>query len=149
MPTRTERLTNPCSSTKRSSTVEDLRGQLAEKATEAHAREDELCKALDQMNDELLNVTSQRDEAETRVELTWLYGGRLRVSTRSWIGTIRVAGRRINIVPKLVGSTLGVPQMLEFAGGLPDAAFACVGGGSNAIGLFHPLIADADKVVTV
>lgn len=33
-------------------------------------------------------------------------------------------------------------QMLEHAGGLADAAFACVGGGSNAIGLFHPLLAD-------
>lgn len=34
-------------------------------------------------------------------------------------------------------------QMLVDAGGLPDAAFACVGGGSNAIGLFHPLLGDA------
>ena len=34
-------------------------------------------------------------------------------------------------------------QMLEAAGGLPDAAIACVGGGSNAIGLFHPFLADA------
>ena len=33
-------------------------------------------------------------------------------------------------------------QMLEFAGGLPDLAVACVGGGSNAIGLFHPFLAD-------
>ncbi len=32
-------------------------------------------------------------------------------------------------------------QMLE-SGGLPDAVFACVGGGSNAIGLFHPFLAD-------
>lgn len=35
-------------------------------------------------------------------------------------------------------------QMLELAGGLPDAAFACVGGGSNAIGLFYPLLGDRD-----
>jgi tryptophan synthase beta chain len=35
-------------------------------------------------------------------------------------------------------------QMLEQAGALPDAAFACVGGGSNAIGLFHPLLADEE-----
>ena len=34
-------------------------------------------------------------------------------------------------------------QMLERAGGLPDVAVACVGGGSNAIGLFHPFIRDA------
>ncbi len=33
-------------------------------------------------------------------------------------------------------------QMLKQAGKLPDVAVACVGGGSNAIGLFHPLIAD-------
>ncbi|MDZ7645363.1 MAG: tryptophan synthase subunit beta [Woeseiaceae bacterium] len=35
-------------------------------------------------------------------------------------------------------------QMQERAGGLPDAAFACVGGGSNAIGLFYPLLGDRD-----
>ncbi len=35
-------------------------------------------------------------------------------------------------------------QMLEKAGGLPDAVFACVGGGSNAIGLFYPLVPDKD-----
>jgi len=34
-------------------------------------------------------------------------------------------------------------QMLDQAGRLPDAAVACVGGGSNAIGLFHPFIDDA------
>ena len=33
-------------------------------------------------------------------------------------------------------------QMLEQAGGLPDVAVACVGGGSNAIGMFHPFIKD-------
>jgi tryptophan synthase beta chain len=33
-------------------------------------------------------------------------------------------------------------QIIEMTGGLPDAAIACVGGGSNAIGLFHPLLAD-------
>ena len=34
-------------------------------------------------------------------------------------------------------------QLLERAGALPDALIACVGGGSNSIGLFHPFIADA------
>ncbi|KAG0246953.1 tryptophan synthase beta subunit-like PLP-dependent enzyme [Mortierella sp. GBAus27b] len=33
-------------------------------------------------------------------------------------------------------------QMLEQAGRLPDAIVACVGGGSNAIGLFHPFVED-------
>jgi tryptophan synthase beta chain len=35
-------------------------------------------------------------------------------------------------------------QILEAVGRLPDYAVACVGGGSNAMGLFHPLYADAD-----
>ena len=34
-------------------------------------------------------------------------------------------------------------QFSAQAGGLPDALVACVGGGSNAIGLFHPFIEDA------
>merc|ERR1712176_1749010 len=33
-------------------------------------------------------------------------------------------------------------QMLEKAGKLPDAVVACVGGGSNAIGAFHPFVED-------
>lgn len=33
-------------------------------------------------------------------------------------------------------------QCLDQAGKLPDALVACVGGGSNAIGLFHPMLAD-------
>jgi tryptophan synthase beta chain len=35
-------------------------------------------------------------------------------------------------------------QMLERIGRLPDAAVACIGGGSNAMGLFHPFLEDAD-----
>lgn len=35
-------------------------------------------------------------------------------------------------------------QILEQEGRLPDLLVACVGGGSNAIGLFHPFIADED-----
>ncbi|MXZ32128.1 MAG: tryptophan synthase subunit beta [Gammaproteobacteria bacterium] len=35
-------------------------------------------------------------------------------------------------------------QMLERTGALPEALVACVGGGSNAIGLFHPFLADSD-----
>ena len=34
-------------------------------------------------------------------------------------------------------------QMQQQAGALPDAVVACVGGGSNAIGIFHPFLNDA------
>jgi tryptophan synthase beta chain len=35
-------------------------------------------------------------------------------------------------------------QVQKQAGRLPDALIACVGGGSNAIGLFHPFVGDRD-----
>jgi tryptophan synthase beta chain len=38
-------------------------------------------------------------------------------------------------------------QMLAKTGALPDALVACVGGGSNAIGLFHPFIGDDDVAI--
>jgi tryptophan synthase beta chain len=44
-------------------------------------------------------------------------------------------------------STIGIEarqQMLDQAGRLPDACVACVGGGSNAIGLFHAFREDED-----
>jgi tryptophan synthase beta chain len=37
-------------------------------------------------------------------------------------------------------------QMLE-RGSLPDAVFACVGGGSNAIGLFHAFLGDSETAL--
>ncbi len=38
-------------------------------------------------------------------------------------------------------------QLKAQAGGLPDAVIACVGGGSNAIGLFHPFIGDREVAI--
>lgn len=35
-------------------------------------------------------------------------------------------------------------QMMEREGRLPDSLVACIGGGSNAIGLFHPFLDDRD-----
>ena len=35
-------------------------------------------------------------------------------------------------------------QMMEAEGRLPDTLIACIGGGSNAIGLFHPFLDDED-----
>ncbi len=40
-------------------------------------------------------------------------------------------------------------QMLEQEGRLPDCLVACVGGGSNAIGLFHPFLGDDVRMVGV
>jgi len=47
-------------------------------------------------------------------------------------------------------SVIGKEAKVQFAdqvGGLPDALVACVGGGSNAIGLFHEFIDDASVAI--
>ncbi|GGE32638.1 tryptophan synthase beta chain [Agaricicola taiwanensis] len=38
-------------------------------------------------------------------------------------------------------------QMMEREGRLPDSLIACIGGGSNAIGLFHPFLDDPDVAI--
>jgi len=38
-------------------------------------------------------------------------------------------------------------QMLQMTGKLPDALVACVGGGSNAIGLFYPFLEDSEVAI--
>jgi tryptophan synthase beta chain len=38
-------------------------------------------------------------------------------------------------------------QILQAEGRLPDALVACIGGGSNAIGLFHPFLDDKDVAI--
>jgi len=40
-------------------------------------------------------------------------------------------------------------QIIEMEGCLPDCIVACVGGGSNAIGIFHPFIKDKVKLIGV
>jgi tryptophan synthase beta chain len=40
-------------------------------------------------------------------------------------------------------------QVTEKEGGLPDAIVACVGGGSNAIGIFHPFLSDKVGLIGV
>ncbi len=49
-------------------------------------------------------------------------------------------------------SVIGVEcrsQILEAEGRLPDYVIACVGGGSNAIGIFHPFVEDDVKLIGV
>ena len=72
---------------------------------------------------------------------------------RDWVTNVRTTHYVIGSVagphpyPLLVRELQAVigrearAQLIE-QGGLPDAAFACVGGGSNAIGLFHGFLAD-------
>ena len=73
---------------------------------------------------------------------------------RDWVsdpdGTFYVLGSAVgpHPYPYLVREfqrVIGVEaraQMLEQAAALPDVVVACLGGGSNAIGLFHPFVGD-------
>lgn len=74
---------------------------------------------------------------------------------RDWIATVRdthyILGSAVgpHPFPTLVRDFQSVignetrQQILEREGRLPDAIVACVGGGSNAIGMFHPFVSDA------
>ena len=73
---------------------------------------------------------------------------------RDWIATVEGTFYCIGSVagphpyPQIVRdfqSVIGVEarrQILRIAGRLPDALIACVGGGSNAMGLFYPFLSD-------
>jgi tryptophan synthase beta chain len=74
---------------------------------------------------------------------------------RDWVATVRdtyyIIGTAAGPHPypamvrdfqSIIGRELR-EQMLAAEGRLPDALVACIGGGSNAIGLFHPFLDDA------
>ena len=80
---------------------------------------------------------------------------------RDWVTNVRTTHYLIGSAigphpyPEIV-RTLQTPiggearaQMLRAEGRLPDAAVACVGGGSNSIGLFHPFRDDPVRLIGV
>jgi tryptophan synthase beta chain len=74
---------------------------------------------------------------------------------RDWVGnpedTFYIIGSAVGPHPfpymvRELQSVIGKEAREQFqqaTGGLPDLVIACVGGGSNAIGMFHPFIGDA------
>jgi len=75
---------------------------------------------------------------------------------RDWVGSVNDSHYIIGSVvgpapyPRIVRDMQAVigrearAQMIEQAGGLPKTVVACVGGGSNAMGVFHAFISDGD-----
>ena len=82
-------------------------------------------------------------------------------SIRDWVTNVRnthyLIGSAIGphpypVIVRELQSCIGreaKEQLQEKIGQLPDVAIACVGGGSNAIGLFHPLINDPVRLIGV
>ena len=82
-------------------------------------------------------------------------------SIRDWVTNVRTTHYLIGsaigphpypVIVRELQSCIGREakgQLQEKIGKLPDIALACVGGGSNAIGLFHPLIDDPVRLIGV
>ena len=82
-------------------------------------------------------------------------------SIRDWVTNVRTTHYLIGsaigphpypVIVRELQSCIGREareQLQEKIGKLPDVAVACVGGGSNAIGLFHPLIDDPVRLIGV
>ena len=82
-------------------------------------------------------------------------------SIRDWVTNVRTTHYLIGsaigphpypVIVRELQSCIGREakvQLQEQIGKLPDIAIACVGGGSNAIGLFHPLIDDPVRLIGV
>ena len=82
-------------------------------------------------------------------------------SIRDWVTNVRTTHYLIGsaigphpypLIVRELQSCIGreaKAQLQEKIGALPDIAIACVGGGSNAIGLFHPLIDDPVRLIGV
>jgi tryptophan synthase beta chain len=80
---------------------------------------------------------------------------------RYWVGSVRdtfyvigsVAGPHpypamVRDFQRVIGDEAKA-QIMEAEGRMPDMLVACVGGGSNAMGLFHPFVAEKSEMVGV
>jgi tryptophan synthase beta chain len=111
--------------------------------------EDVRRQALNVFRMELLGATVNRVESGSRT-----LKDATNEAMRDWMGSV---GETHYILGSVVGphpfpsivrdfqSVIGVEcrkQCRELLGGLPDLVVACVGGGSNAAGIFHPFVGD-------
>lgn len=53
-----------------------------------------------------------------RMDVDWLDGGQVKVTTHSWVGVVRFSAMEIRVVPKLIGGNLRVLRMIEYAEGI-------------------------------
>lgn len=63
-------------------------------------------------------AVAESEDLSERITLRWLRGDALEVAAGSHIGVVNLECASIHVRPKLVGSELGVLQMLDYAAGL-------------------------------
>jgi tryptophan synthase beta chain len=117
-------------------------------------REDTHRQALNVFRMKLLGATVRVVESGTQT-----LKDAMNEALRDWIATVQTTFYCIGSVagphpyPQMVRdfqSVIGIEarrQILAVANRLPDALIACVGGGSNAMGLFHPFLDDPAVVM--
>lgn len=69
------------------------------------------------------------------------------VSTTHYLVGSAIGPHPFPLIVREFQSVIGIETRQEFlrmTGGLPTAVVACVGGGSNAIGMFHAFVPDSD-----
>jgi 5-methylcytosine-specific restriction enzyme subunit McrC len=91
-------------------------------------------------------------DGDNRLDLDWLHDGTLRVSSRAWVGVVRLERVELHVVPKLSGGNLGVLQMVDYASGL-DALKRIPGirdldaGGAGMLDLVCLMLVEATEAV--
>lgn len=66
----------------------------------------------------LANDLAAGGDLAPRMDVDWLDGGRMKVTTHSWVGVVRFSAVEILVVPKLIGGSLRVLRMIEYAEGI-------------------------------
>jgi 5-methylcytosine-specific restriction enzyme subunit McrC len=90
-------------------------------------------------------LASRLRSGDSPVGVEWLRGGRMKVETKAWVGLLRFTRQEIRIVPKLVGSDLGVLKMIDYCGSLRslrrfESARTIKTGGENLLDLICQLL---------
>ena len=60
----------------------------------------------------------QGERGQPRLRVTWLHDDSISVQSSSWVGLVRFSGFDLHVIPKLVGGSLKLLRMLDYAGGL-------------------------------
>lgn len=55
---------------------------------------------------------------DARLDVRWLADGNVEINATSWVGAVRFSALEIRVVPKLVGGSLRVLRMVEYANGI-------------------------------
>ena len=69
-------------------------------------------------DDRLAERLGRHGEDPARLDVRWLVNGYVEVAASSWIGVVRFSQLEIHVIPKIVGGTLQVLRMFDYALGV-------------------------------